>query len=376
MINVKGLRKVYRAKDREVVALRGIDLEVAEGEFFVLLGPSGSGKTTLLRCIAGLEGPSNGEIKLGSRLVYSSSQRVDVLPEDRGIGMVFQSYAIWPHLTVFGNVSLPLMHGKRKIPKSMVNERVQRVLGLIGMEDLGNRPAPHLSGGQQQRVALARALAVEPSLLLMDEPLSNLDARLREEVRRELKAIVRRVGLTVLYVTHDQTEAMDLADRAAVMHEGRILQIGGPEELYAFPAEPRVGQFLGSMNWIQGKLQDGETVHTSIGLIHVSGDNSFTPGASIVLGVRPEDVELAKDPQGWSAGENLFPCEIRSETFMGNNRVYTVEVGGQTLVVIRMSSDKLQGQAYMRILRANIRLFPSDKAESWSNGGVASEIKK
>lgn len=373
MIKVKGLKKVFRAKDGEVVALRGVDLEIEEGEFFVLLGPSGSGKTTLLRCVAGLEDPSEGEIRLGKRLVYSSSQRVHVAPEDRGIGMVFQSYAIWPHLTVFGNVSLPLMHGKRKIPKAMVEERVQKVLGLIGMGELGNRPAPYLSGGQQQRVALARALAVEPSLLLMDEPLSNLDARLREEVRRELKAVVQRVGLTVLYVTHDQAEAMDLADRAAVMHDGEILQIGRPEELYAFPAEPRVGQFLGSMNWIQGKLQAGGKVDTSLGLIHVGGENTFAPGASVVLGVRPEDVELTKKPEGaedakaangWTAEDNKFPCEIISETFMGTTRIYTISVGDQTLVSIRMATEKLQGKATVRISQSNIRLFPAERTES------------
>ncbi len=359
MISVKRVKKVFAAKEGEVIALQGVDLEVEEGEFFVLLGPSGSGKTTLLRCVAGLETPNEGQIKVENRLVYSSSQRVQVAPEDRGIGMVFQSYAIWPHLTVFGNIALPLMHGKRKIPRAMVKERVDRVLEMIGMEGFGNRPSPYLSGGQQQRVALARALAVEPAVLLMDEPLSNLDARLREEVRRELKAVVRRVGLTVLYVTHDQTEAMDLADRAAVMHDGTILQIGRPEDLYTFPAEPQVGQFLGSMNWIHGELQDGGIVQTPIGSIHVGSENALTPGAQVVLGVRPEDVELTKDPQGDGAEEKPFPCKILSETFMGNYRVYSVSVGDQMLVATRMSSEKLQGQVYLRISRSNVRLFSS-----------------
>lgn len=375
MISLKGVKKFFEAKEREVRALEGIDLEVEEGEFFVLLGPSGSGKTTLLRCVAGLERPNEGEITVGDRLVYSSSQRIHVAPEDRGIGMVFQSYAIWPHLTVFGNIALPLMHGKRKIPKAMVSERVRRVLGLIDMEGFGNRPAPHLSGGQQQRVALARALAVEPSLLLMDEPLSNLDARLREEVRRELKAVVQRVGLTVLYVTHDQAEAMDLADRAAVMHGGRILQVGQPEELYAYPTEPRVGQFLGSMNWIHGKLQADGKVLTPLGLIHVGDSNAVAPGAPVLLGVRPEDVELSKDYRGVSAEENPFSCKIVSDTFMGNYRVYTVSIGDQTLVATRMSSDKLQGQVYVRIPRSCIRLFSGERAAATGNGAMPLSIK-
>ncbi|HEX9878947.1 MAG TPA: ABC transporter ATP-binding protein [Candidatus Binatia bacterium] len=357
MIAVTGVKKVFQARERAVTALKEIHLQVAEGEFFVLLGPSGSGKTTLLRCIAGLETPDEGDILLGDRLVYSSSRRVNLGPEYRGIGMVFQSYAIWPHMTVFENIALPLKHGKRKIPKSMVRERVHKVLGLINMEGYANRPAPQLSGGQQQRVALARALAVEPSLLLMDEPLSNLDARLREEVRTELKAVVRRVGLTVLYVTHDQTEAMDLADRAAVMHGGEILQVGRAEDLYAYPVEPRVGQFLGSMNWIRGKVQAGEKVMTPLGVLHITGTDGAAPGTPVLLGVRPECVELSNDPHRGDSDAGSFPCKIISETFMGNYRVYSLTVGSQTLVANRMSSERLEGQLYVQIPRANIRLF-------------------
>ncbi|HEX9444675.1 MAG TPA: ABC transporter ATP-binding protein, partial [Candidatus Binatia bacterium] len=224
MIRIEKLVKSFSTRSGVVRALADIDLAVERGEFFVLLGPSGSGKTTLLRSVAGLERPDSGQITLGTRVAFSSARRIFLPAEERQIGMVFQSYAIWPHLSVFENVALPLTQGRRKPPRSEVRERVHQALRLVEMEDYAARPAPLLSGGQQQRVALARALAVNPELLLMDEPLSNLDARLREEVRVKMKALARGLGITVLYVTHDQVEALMLADRLAVMADGKILQ--------------------------------------------------------------------------------------------------------------------------------------------------------
>jgi iron(III) transport system ATP-binding protein len=244
----------------------------------------------------------------------------------------------------------------------MVKERVKRALAMVGIESFETRPASLLSGGQQQRVALARALAIEPSILLMDEPLSNLDARLREEVRKEIKALVRRVGVTVLYVTHDQLEAMELADRAAVMHEGGILQTGSAEELYTFPSEPKVGQFFGSMNWIRGKWQAEGIVDTQLGPIHVCKEMvSSTDG--VLLAVRPETVELIKGSKTNGVEENLFPCEIVSDTFLGSQRVYTVRVSHTTLVATGRASERYDGTAYVRIPKSSVRVFP-DRARA------------
>ncbi|HEX9263303.1 MAG TPA: ABC transporter ATP-binding protein, partial [Candidatus Binatia bacterium] len=256
MISISGLCKNFRTGDHAVAALQAIDLEVGRGEFFVLLGPSGSGKTTLLRSVAGLEKPDEGEISLNGKTVYSRSRRVCAAPEEREIGMVFQSYAIWPHLTVAENIGLVLTHGRSRMSKKRAVEPIRRSLELVQLENFEDRPARLLSGGQQQRVALARALAVNPALLLMDEPLSNLDARLREEVRANIKKLATQLGITVLYVTHDQVEAMVLADRIAVMAQGKILQIGNPFELYRSPANALVAEFFGSINWIRGKMID------------------------------------------------------------------------------------------------------------------------
>ncbi len=243
MIGIRSLTKIFKTGGEAVRAVDAVDLQVNEKEFFVLLGLSGSGKTTLLRCVAGLEKPEAGEIKLGEEIVSAPERGIFVPPEDRGIGMVFQSYAVWPHMTVFDNVAFPLTDGKRRIPRNAMRDRVMKALGLVQLSAFADRPVPFLSGGQQQRVALARALAVEPKVLLMDEPLSNLDARLREEVRDEIRGLAKKLGITVLYVTHDQVEAMALADRIAVMSGGKILQIGGAEDLYHSPESRSVGEF-------------------------------------------------------------------------------------------------------------------------------------
>src|SRR5438270_9394683 len=216
-------------------AVRGVDISIQPGQFYTMLGPSGCGKTTTLRSIAGLERPTSGEIEIDSQLVYSAERRVMVPPHRRNIGMVFQSYAIWPHMTVFDNVAFPLVHGVRKQPRKTVEEKVMRALSLVQLDTLARRPAPMLSGGQQQRVALARAIASEPALLLLDEPLSNLDARLREDMRHEIKSLVRGLGTTTLYVTHDQLEALSMSDRVALVNDGTIVQEGAPGDVYLRP---------------------------------------------------------------------------------------------------------------------------------------------
>ena len=227
MLEVTGLKKTYTTREVEVPAVNSLDLNVEKGEFVTLLGPSGCGKTTTLRCVAGLEVPNEGEITIGGRTVFSYRKRVNVPVEKRDIGIVFQSYAIWPHMNVFENVAFPLKSGKR-IRREEIRSRVEEALRKVRMEEYIFRPAPQLSGGQQQRVALARALVKRPGLLLLDEPLSNLDAKLREETRLEIKDIVKDLATTVLYVTHDQAEALSMSDRILVMGNGVVLQEGTP----------------------------------------------------------------------------------------------------------------------------------------------------
>ncbi|HVO93506.1 MAG TPA: ABC transporter ATP-binding protein [Terriglobales bacterium] len=334
MIAISGLCKNFNAGDHAVAALRGIDLQVERGEFFVLLGPSGSGKTTLLRSVAGLEKPDQGEIALNGKMVYSRPRRICAAPEEREIGMVFQSYAIWPHLTVAENIGLVLTHGRLRLSKKAAAERMRQSLALVQLEDFENRPARLLSGGQQQRVALARALAVNPALVLMDEPLSNLDARLREEVRNNIKKLASQLGMTVLYVTHDQIESMVLADRIAVMAHGEILQIGNPIELYRRPANTLVAEFFGSMNWIRGRVTAEHRVETGLGVLSVA-DTRRCEG-EVVVGVRPEDVQL--EPTS-NEGENRIEGKVMGSTFLGDQVVSEVKVGEQTLIAKTAPDD-------------------------------------
>src|SRR5262245_49552347 len=235
-----------------LIAVNTLSLEAKAGEFLTLLGPSGCGKTTTLRLVAGLERPDQGEIELGGRALSSASDGLFVAPERRGMGMVFQSYAIWPHMTVFENVAFPLQELRR--PRAEIRERVMAILTTVGLGRLHDRPAPMLSGGQQQRVALARALVSNPQVLLLDEPLSNLDARLREEMRFELRDMQARLGITSIFVTHDQAEAMTLSDRIIVMNAGRIEQEGRPEEVYQRPTTRFVMDFLGRANHVPARM--------------------------------------------------------------------------------------------------------------------------
>jgi iron(III) transport system ATP-binding protein len=263
-------------------------------------------------------------------------------------------------LTVFENVALPLTQGRRRPRKADVKERVFEALRLVEMEAYADRPAPLLSGGQQQRVALARALAVNPQLLLMDEPLSNLDARLREEVRVKMKALARGLGITVLYVTHDQVEAMMLADRIAVMAQGKIIQIGAPGALYRNPIDPRVAEFFGSINWLDGEVIDGGRVQTEIGTFALN--SRAHANGKVVVGIRPEDVKLALAATG---GENEIVGEIRSAAFLGDQLIYEISVRGKVLLARTMSdSDALRGTVFIRFAGDKIALFPEPEANS------------
>jgi iron(III) transport system ATP-binding protein len=353
MIDIHALTKIFKSRGEVVRAVDGVDLCVHEKEFFVLLGLSGSGKTTLLRCVAGLEKADGGEIKLGDDVVSAPERDIFVPVEDRALGMVFQSYAVWPHMTVFENVAFPLANGKRKLPRSKVRERVTGALELVQLAALADRPVPFLSGGQQQRVALARALAVEPRVLLMDEPLSNLDARLREEVREEIRNLATKLGITVLYVTHDQVEAMALADRIAVMSGGKILQIGAPEELYQSPQDRRVGEFLGLMNEFEGRVQSANQVQLRLGTVTCVLPEK--PVKDVVVAIRPEDVAVSRSPSGLS---NEFSAKLDSRVFLGDITVYHLSIDGAKLrgkttqadreliigsrVCVRLPADKLK----------------------------------
>jgi iron(III) transport system ATP-binding protein len=356
MISIRSLTKIFKTGGEAVRAVDGVDLQVKEKEFFVLLGLSGSGKTTMLRCVAGLEKPDAGEIRLGEDVVSAPEQSIFIPAEDRALGMVFQSYAVWPHMTVFDNVAFPLANGKRKLPRAKVRDRVMGALELVQLAALAERPVPFLSGGQQQRVALARALAVEPRVLLMDEPLSNLDARLREEVRDEIRNLATKLGITVLYVTHDQVEAMALADRIAVMSSGKILQVGAPEELYRSPQNLRVGEFLGSMNEFEGKLERDGRVSLALGVVECELPNGAAK--EVIVAIRPEDVTVSRGASGLI---NEFPAELLSQLFLGDITVYHLSVHGTKLRGKTTQTDRqlaAGSKVHVRLPAEKLKIFP------------------
>ncbi len=326
-LTIRNLTKHFPVGDGLLTALKGLNLEIAEGEFCVIVGASGSGKTTLLRCVAGLETPEDGEIRIGQQAVFSRDPPAWVAPQRRRLGMVFQSYAVWPHLSVYENVALPLAEGAQRVPRREVSGRVEAALRLVQLDDMARRPAALLSGGQQQRVALARAVAVNPRLLLMDEPLSNLDARLREEVRDSIRALAKGFGATVLYVTHDQVEAMALADKIALIRSGELLQIGSPLELYRRPDRPEVAEFFGAMNWLRGRMIGESLADTPIGVLHLSA--RLPPGEEVLLGFRPECLTPDETPPG---RVNALRGTLAAAVFLGDQFVYEVQVGGQMLV--------------------------------------------
>jgi ABC-type Fe3+/spermidine/putrescine transport system ATPase subunit len=306
--------------------VRDISLVVPDGEFLTLLGPSGCGKTTTLRLVAGFTAPTTGEIVLDGRLLSSAAAGVAVAPEDRGMGMVFQSYAVWPHMTAFANVAYPLR--RAGLSRAEVEARTRRALGLVQMGGLGDRYPQQLSGGQQQRVALARALVNRPALLLLDEPLSNLDAALRGEMREELRDLRDRLGITVLYVTHDQAEAMGLSSRIAVMRAGQVAQVGTPADLYERPRDPFIAALVGQANFLPGAVAGRREGRTDIRVLDGTDAHTVTvpepcSGERVTLCVRPED--LTFDEAG-----PLRAAVVRA-TYLGNRVEYVLRVGTLTL---------------------------------------------
>src|SRR5262249_49110876 len=317
-----------------VTAVRGVTFTVGAGEHLTLLGPSGCGKTTTLRAIAGLEQPESGEIRIDGAVVYSSAPRVLVPPESRGLSMVFQSYAIWPHMTVFDNVAYGLR--VRKVAERELAERVAAALELVQMGALARRGASKLSGGQQQRGALARAFVFSPAVLLFDEPLSNLDAKLRAEMRIEIKELQRRLGITSVYVTHDLEEALAISDRIVVMRDGAIEQVGPPAEIYDRPRNTFVADFVGSANLIHGRRRaelehDGLVVLETPGGLLVHGRAyGRAPGAEPLFSVRTVHVRLARERP--AAGPNVWPARVRRRVFQGDFTQYQLDWDGRTLV--------------------------------------------
>jgi iron(III) transport system ATP-binding protein len=336
-----------------VRAARDVTFDVPEGKLFTLLGPSGCGKTTTLRSIAGLERPRSGEITLGGRAVYDSGHGIFVAPNDRNIGMVFQSYAIWPHMSVYENAAFPLDVGRRRWTAKEKRDRVMRVLGTVAMDALAERPATNLSGGQQQRLALARALVMEPQLLLLDEPMSNLDAKLRERMRFELKRIQRETGVTTVYVTHDQSEALALSHEIAVMSDGVIVQIGSPGEIYARPRSRFVADFIGRTNLLEAKVISaaGDGVYrlaTAVGDLHASCADPLKAGDGVAVSIRPEDIELSEErPQG----ANVCTGTVSLKVFLGDSVDFQVSVGEQALLATAHPSLRtpVGGTLFLRI---------------------------
>jgi len=337
MIGITNLSMTYRSAHGEHQAVKGVSLQIKQGQFYTLLGPSGCGKTSILRCVAGLERPDSGEIAIGGEVVFSAERDIWVPPHNRNIGMVFQSYAIWPHMNVFENVAFPLRHKRPKPGRAEIRERVGKALALVHLAGLEDRPAPYLSGGQQQRLALARALVAEPRLLLLDEPLSNLDAKLREEMRMEIRQVVDRLGVTTLFVTHEQIEALTMSDVMGVMHDGIIIQEGTPEEIYSKPLGAFVADFIGRSNFLKGQIKSVSgsngsaiaVVDTSLGAISCRLPASAAAGAgeSVTVAIRPENVTLLAG--GSASGANQFSGTVDAIVYVGNLLDCVVAVGAE-----------------------------------------------
>ena len=327
-IVIRGLNKSYGS----VKVIESLDLTVRDGEFLSLLGPSGCGKTTTLRCIAGLEEPNGGEIRIGGETVVDAGRRRFLPPGKRGLGMVFQSYALWPHMSVFGNVAYPLRLRRR--PAGEVKSRVAAALDLVGLAHLANRGIGELSGGQQQRIALARALASEPHVLLLDEPLSNLDAALRGHMRRELRRIHQEIRRTSIYVTHDQLEAVTLSDRIVVMNKGRIEQIGTPRAVFGTPANRWVAEFVGFDNFLAAEVlgrEDGRIIARPHGwptpISCTPADASVGAGAAVLVAIRSAAFQA-----GSSEGSLAIPTRVLEAIYVGDLTEFAVEAHGSRLI--------------------------------------------
>jgi iron(III) transport system ATP-binding protein len=355
MLTVSGLVKTFSNDNgRQLQAVRGVSFEVEAGSFFTILGPSGCGKSTILRCLAGLERPDSGSIEIDGQVVFGP--RGEVPTVDRPIAMVFQSYAIWPHMTVFDNAAFPLRYGRHRLPGQKRRERVMDMLQRLELADYAQSWATQLSGGQQQRLALARALLCDPKLLLLDEPLSNLDARLRASLRAELKSFQKLFGVTSVYVTHDQAEALAMSDQIAVMSQGTIQQVDDPQSLYDRPKTPFVANFIGHANLVEASRADG-------GLATPFGMVACAPSADdrVTLSVRPEHVRLHTQQP---SGVNVFGGKVASSDFLGDHREVVVDVGPSQLRALALPEMALSAGAevWVELPPERITVLPSTPA--------------
>ena len=343
-VTMKHISKVFG----ENVVLKEFDETFRDGEFITLLGPSGCGKTTMLRIIAGFEKPTTGELYIDDQLV--SGGKTFVPPEKRNIGMVFQSYAVWPHMNVFDNVAYPLTI--KKVPRSEIRTSVERVLGIVHLSQYAERLPSQLSGGQQQRVALARALVAEPRLLLLDEPLSNLDAKLRESMRFEIKEIQQRTGITVVYVTHDQTEAMAMSDRIFLINRGVVQQCGTPQDIYNRPANQFVADFLGKVDFFKGEVRDGRIVFPVMGGQSLPYDGERT--GKVEAAIRPENIFFAEDGPLSGVMETVY--------YLGDVCDCRVRVGEALVRVITggWQEESLRKGQPVRLQVRDFMVFPDD----------------
>ena len=361
-LEVRNLVKIFG----KLTAVDDVSFKVEQGEVVTLLGPSGCGKTTTLRMVAGFEKPDAGEVEIAGCVVVATNRRINVPPERRDIGMVFQSYAIWPHMTVFENVAFPL--SVRRANRQEIKRRVEETLELVGLANFSDRPAILLSGGQQQRVSLARALVYSPSILLLDEPLSNLDAKLREQMRIEIKRLQQKLGFTVLFVTHDQIEAMSLSTRLALMNQGRIEQIGGPQEVYEHPQTPFVEDFLGRILRFRGKIvekQQGFDVVEFDGLKNVQVRvpeliDGAEVGKRVLVAIRPEDTRIERNNSA-NRG-NVIPCEVENILHLGRELELVLRVGGRvcTLTVPRERGTELCRSFGLHLPPEHLRVWVTD----------------
>ncbi|SDX59947.1 iron(III) transport system ATP-binding protein [Arthrobacter sp. cf158] len=354
---VKNLRKDFGG----ITVLHEVSFTIKDGEFFTLLGPSGCGKSTTLSCLAGLEQPTSGSIAVGTTVLVDDSSNKFVPPEERNLGMVFQSYALWPHMTLAENLAMPL--NIRKVPKAEQKTLIHDALDKVGLAHLAQRYPHQLSGGQQQRVALARALVYSPKVLLLDEPLSNLDAKLREQARVWLKRLQSELGITTVYVTHDQEEALAMSDRIAVMSNGNMLQVAPPEEIYERPATAEVAAFIGRSNFLDGtitstigdravvRLEDtGETVTAVLtGEMH--------DGDSVTVAFRPEKASLAPVEESVPSGHVGLPVEILTTSYVGSRYEYELRYGARTLAV-DSKSNTYRGDLMLIVPIEALRLYP------------------
>ncbi|GAA2830764.1 ABC transporter ATP-binding protein [Nonomuraea rubra] len=362
VVRLDGVRKHFRRADRTLAAaVDGVSLEVAPAEILVLLGPSGCGKTTLLRSIAGLERPDAGLVEIGGRAVFDPARGLDVPPERRGLSMMFQSYALWPHMSVFDNVAYPLLSRRGGRPgRDEVAARVGEALELVGIPELARQHPGEMSGGQQQRVALARALVAGDGLILFDEPLSNVDAKVRERLRVELLAMQRRLGFAAVYVTHDQTEAMELASRIAVMREGRVEQLAPPREIYDRPATRYVAGFVGIANEIPGEVVevsgDRAVLRAPFGALTGVAGPGLRPGAAGVAVWRPEHGRMS---EGEPDGANRWRARRRISMFAGPHLEHHLDGEG---LACRLWSDGSEGEAeevWVSVTPERLRMLPA-----------------